>query len=378
MDKMFEWIFVLGILYVGITSSYTDLKSGKIKNHTILVGIGIAIIANIAVILSAIILKTGINQQAYIDYFTNGIFMLIVSYFLWRIGMWTAGDAKLFAVLNILVPPSFIVYDYQWYFYGISFFYYVFSILAIYLLFTIIKRIREINIWKHLRESFNIKNVFRMMLWTFSMQFILNAIPLWIPRNYFINIMIVFVFINLVNSLLPEKENNIILVVLTITRLALDFNNITNLQFAENLIVMTIIVILIYLVLIKIGYDIFTRNIKLNKLREGMFLAELIVPQKTGSRKEVRYGKFELEHNSIFTYMKINEVKSSLKKYDIKKGLTRDHINFVRKNIKNFSFNEIRIFETMPFAQIISSGVILAIITKGNIFIFTRNLLGLK
>ena len=103
------YIFLPMVIFVGIISSYTDIKYKKIGNRLIMSGIAYAFFLNIF-LASYSLLKGSIQAHIiinhYLNYILNSLAALIVSFFMWRSGIWNAGDAKLFIVFVFLLPLS--------------------------------------------------------------------------------------------------------------------------------------------------------------------------------------------------------------------------------------------------------------------------------
>jgi len=369
---MLELIFIFGILFVGIVASYTDIKTGKIRNKTLIWGIIIAILTNMIIIAANIILKNPLNPKAYGDYFCNLVFMLLISYFLWKIGIWTAGDAKLFTVFNFLIPPIFIKYDYLGPFYGMVLFFNIFGLMLFYFLFLIVKKIKQIELKENLKKTFNIRNIVQIVWFIFAIQVIIGPISNIIPDNYFVNILIMFLLYSLIDAFVPEKEKNIIFIILSIVRLITDLKGVFTIGFVINIGITLVGLLILNFMVLRLGHYAFTKKVKLEKLEENMILAEYMVPETVRGKRKFR--KEQLDLVTIFSYMKNDNFRNTLKNYDIKKGLTKRHIKYIKEHRKEFLFNEIKIYETMPFAQIIFAGVLITLLCKGNILLMAKDL----
>lgn len=98
---LFELIFLLLILIIGIICTFTDLKKRKIYNKVILSGFLLGIIAFVCFTFY------NLNKVYLLQVVINFIISIIVSYVLWFWKLWSAGDAKLFSLFSFLLPLSF-------------------------------------------------------------------------------------------------------------------------------------------------------------------------------------------------------------------------------------------------------------------------------
>ena len=98
-------ISIAPLLTIGAVSCYTDLKYGRIPNWLIVTGLSLAAIMFIFLFgYNAFFLHNPGNLEYMLKSFSNIGIGSIVSIFLWRTGLWSAGDAKIFIVYLALVP----------------------------------------------------------------------------------------------------------------------------------------------------------------------------------------------------------------------------------------------------------------------------------
>lgn len=110
-----KFAFVPFIIYYGFVAAFGDLKEGKIPNRHIVLGlkIGAALHAGVCGILlwthRAELVPTGFNDVLlYLGIVAlNTAAALAVSFFMWWMHLWAAGDAKLFTIMVFLVPVDF-------------------------------------------------------------------------------------------------------------------------------------------------------------------------------------------------------------------------------------------------------------------------------
>lgn len=105
---LIDWIFLPISFILGLLASYQDLKTGKISNKLIIFGVIWSAIS--FCILFAI---DPANSQEIVSgeyiwkVLLNAAIALTIGYLLWKLNLWAAGDAKLFALFALLIPHSF-------------------------------------------------------------------------------------------------------------------------------------------------------------------------------------------------------------------------------------------------------------------------------
>jgi len=102
-----NFLFLFPLMAIGLICSYTDIKYGKIFNKWISLGFLYALL--LYVFLFSYNFSAGNEENIYylLKLSANGFTALLGGYILWRFKLWSAGDAKLFAVYSFLIPLSF-------------------------------------------------------------------------------------------------------------------------------------------------------------------------------------------------------------------------------------------------------------------------------
>lgn len=114
---IYSIIFLPIILFIGCITSYEDLKTSKIRNKWVILGIAYAAaIYSLSGILYILAAKNIVSSSVgyVVSYLVwnfdrwciNFIISVIVAYFLWHFKMWGAGDAKLFICYAGLIPMA--------------------------------------------------------------------------------------------------------------------------------------------------------------------------------------------------------------------------------------------------------------------------------
>ena len=134
---IFDILFLPIVFFIGLITSYEDIKYGKVRNKWILLGLiwGLVVIFSFFVwyfIASPIslfyyfdVLNSPDNSPApvftvslvYLEkIIINALIALAISFLMWRSNAWAAGDAKLFFVYSLLIPLKYYWKSYLPYF----------------------------------------------------------------------------------------------------------------------------------------------------------------------------------------------------------------------------------------------------------------------
>ena len=307
-----------------------------------------------------------INLSSYTHYIVNSIFILALSFILWNVGLWTAGDAKLFFVFNLLTPPGMIQLGYQGFFYGIVFFTNIFGLMLFFFMYKIIRNTNKRYFLKSTSELFKLDFLINISMFIFGFDFLFRFIR--IPyENVFTSAILFFIIFQLLEILLKSKKKNFF-IFLVVLRIIFDNHKLVSIRFLSNFITILAFVILIFL-LVKLSYYGSTKKIKIDNLEEKMQLAEDIEYDESNRL----YRKVRVENLTLISYLQNDVFK--LGRYDKNKGLSKENIDWIKKKKSEIGIKTIRVFETMPFAPFIFVGIILTILAKGNVFIAILNFL---
>lgn len=246
-DKIiYSLLFFPMIVYVGILTSYEDLKNKKIKNKQIFIGL----IYSLAIYLFFFliyVLITRRNTASTLGYFAfyllanfdrwciNLAVSIVIAYLLWHFNMWGAGDAKLFICYSALIPLgqySRVYFNY----YFASFF----LLISIFLPFTVYLFLKStIYSIKKFNLTLCAKNSFEFMKTAFSRYNLKKFFKL------FLDFMIFFLCFNslrisfIEEGIFSSKKNLIIILFLAITKQLFRFLEKLN-MFSKVLIILTL------------------------------------------------------------------------------------------------------------------------------------------
>ena len=106
------FLFLAPLAIIGLVCSYTDIKYGKIFNKWIILSFFYIFFLYLFLFFYNFTASNQENIQYAFKMLVNGIIAFFGSYFLWHFRLWSAGDAKLFAVYAFLIPLNFYAKSY--------------------------------------------------------------------------------------------------------------------------------------------------------------------------------------------------------------------------------------------------------------------------
>lgn len=350
------YYFLPGILILGIITSFTDIKYGKIRNRLIIFALAYGMIVNF--LLISYTLSQGNLRFEYIsELTTNILFGLGVGFSFWLSKIWTAGDGKLFFSYSVLMPLTVYQNGYiRWIPSAIllinvfvpMFFY--FAVSSIFKSSWDIKKIIIKEIYK--------KYLMNLFFSLFVIHWVLNLFTSAIKLNSIFLKAIILAFIYSIirkrykNKTIKKQKVKFIAAILLIfvARLIFDSSIYTSNYWIEFF---SFFFFLILLSGIKnLSVEAFSRNIAIKNLKPGMILAESIIKKGSKYQKE-KFTASNKDENFI---------------EEQAEGITSEDIKKIQKTgIKN-----IKVKQTIPFAPFLFFGVLLTIIAKGNILILVR------
>jgi len=359
------YLFLVGIVFLGLFTSYTDIKYGKIWNKTIIITLVYSFVIYIIYFLS-------LNPGDFIGYLNqttiNFIFALLVGYLMWDVGLWTAGDGKLFTTYALLVPV--FVYSPASY---ISFFpsmnILINTFVPVFLFFILVLLFKTSWTAKRIsfRRAFNPKKVLFLILSLFVFLWIIDIVSSFIgvSLNYFFYIIILSMVI-LPFEKLFSNNFNLFVAFLGVLRFFLD-KSIFTIYFVKTFVFFILMFLVLRYFILELGFIRFTTSVPINNLVEGMVPAELIYKQ------ENEYIRTKMLFFSFLGYIRhTNSI------FDMKsEGLSCKDILKIKKLAKKHDdFKTFQIQQTLPFAIFLFLGVVITLIARGNIFIFLRFIFG--
>lgn len=121
----------LGIIFsLSFAICWSDIRHKLIKNNIILLGF------TLGLLLFLIFYFLGVNFDYILKVFVNTLFSFLVSFAIWKVGYWPAGDSKYFTLIAFLLPLHYYRGTYLEYFPS---FLLLINIFSLFLLFIFIK-----------------------------------------------------------------------------------------------------------------------------------------------------------------------------------------------------------------------------------------------
>lgn len=359
-------ILLLGALILGLITSYTDIRYGKIRNKWILLGLSYFILIN----MMGIFFFDFLINKNYI-FFTalNFTFSLVLGFLIWHFRLWTAGDGKLFTAFSLLTPLSVYTNNNLDWFFSINLLFNtifpLFLFFILYLLFkTPYKQKKELFL-----KAFDFKKIVLSLLLVFNVLWIMDHILGYL--NIRLNTIELFLgaltllylygrFVKLGETISIKRFKPVFLIVLALIGI-ISNKSIYSLKFFEIFILLTLLLILLRNFIFNLSFNYLTRDVKIEDLKEGMVPAEIIYNDKEKHRKKSIAGE-------IFSFF----IERKKKAFELEsEGLKDEDIKQIKTMAKNKSkLNYFRIQETIPFAPFLFVGTIMTWIASGNFLVF--------
>jgi len=275
--------------------------------------------------------------------------------------MWTAGDAKLFAVFSALLPLSVYKYGHVQNF--SSFNILINTFVPFFVVYTVLMLSKTSAKQKlhYLIKSLQPKELFSVLLFLFAFTWLLGpAYPLFnIPANYFLNIFMLFLILVVLEKILSGKLMYY-MIGISVLRLIFDRGLFTVSAWVTLGLTMLGFILLRFFILY-MGFDFMTKQVDVGLLKPGMVPAQMVYKQKG------KYIRQNILHFSMLSYLKDSTQKRDYLFETAAEGLTKDDIK--KLNSLKLGFEHLRIYNTLSFAPYLFGGVLLTILFSGNMFI---------
>ena len=376
-----EYIFLMFILFLGIVTSYEDIREGKIRNKHIILALTLAVIMNLVAIMDSWQRGIDINPGYYSNLILNVVITLLAGFALWRFNLWTPGDAKLFMAYSALVPLSIYHHGQVSYFpsftiFSNTFILTMFLILinrlirgAIFLPAAIFSRdiVGNIKSFKNsiikcIADIVNSGKIHEKGIFILGFSWILDLIfSFFDVQLTFLMYLVLFTVIPYIFKKIDIISLNRISFILSILRLLLDFNTVFDPVFMKFFILMLAVFTIVKYFLENYGFQSTTKEINIDELKTGMILGERIIKVDEVYKKD-RSMDNPPEKEEI---IKANN-ELDTEQIELMQGLVRD---------KKLDGNMIRIHETLPFAPFLFFGVLVTYFCRGDVVVYLKMLL---
>ena len=361
-----SWLSLLVILAIGAITSYEDIKFGKIRNKYILFGFITGVFTNLLYVYfggGLLYLKATI---------INAFFALFVGFFLWHIQLWTAGDGKLFFVFSLLVPLTEFSRMQSTMFASYVLLTNTFIPLFIVLFMRIIHRTSNTEkkkAFKFMTDPYKIVQT-TVALFGFVWLLSLPLSVLKIPSNYFINIILLFITMDILGKLSEKYLNTSIgrlSIIFVFLRFIFEFKIVATIHFAVDFVSIVLSYIFLRQFVLRLGYYGTSVSVRIDNLKEGMVPVEKLSLHT--STKKKRYQKEEMFFTDIMSML--NKGTYFIFDRDAK-GLTKEQIKKIQKlhSSNKLDFDNILVSETMPFAPFMFVGALMTFFAGGSILVY--------
>lgn len=331
--------FIL-ILLLSIYCSYTDFKSGIIKNK-VLLSISLIGLINIAIYIW--------NNRIYTNlYVINLIVVCIVSILLYAIHIWAAGDSKLFIVIGLILCPKFCAYDAGILWTGV-----IIPIIAFAMGF-IVAFFESIIIFISKKEQLNIPLIKKE-----SKRFI---------KNYFINIVYITLIYKLENILLKDKFEKYLLVLIVLNCAFILF--ISTKQILRKLFPVLIVLITSIVISLVSGNWFVAGRLKTYCFLIAFMFIRIVINSynyKFIHVDELKKGMILSSFTTVFFVKSRVKNLPGISTEDLRSRLTDEEVEAVKRwsQTKQGSVN-IQIVKKVPFAIYITLGIIAQFVIWGS------------
>lgn len=276
MTSFYKYYLIFMVLFIGLISSITDIKYGKVYNRNL----GFIITISFPIVVLNFLRY---DSTLRMDFLVNLIICMVLSLLLYKYRIWAAGDAKLMSTIVLLLPYDGTNFFTLIKFHGIYLFSLTFTLAYLYVIFDSIyhsiknvevirDRFKTMEISKIKVGIFLLKWIFGITLGSFTYMMISKLFLAFQLPNYIIYIIVFFVISGVYSFIGSNKNKNTIYLIAGILLFiwGLFFHGF-------NLIASTWLnsfVIVIVVMIIKFFTDIFNyEEIKLESLKSGIVLS---------------------------------------------------------------------------------------------------------
>jgi Flp pilus assembly protein protease CpaA len=350
--NLFNYI-IITIIAFGIWSSYTDIKYGKIKNYLVLLLFLCGFLINI------FITKTFINF--FYSSLINFLIAFILAFSMWLFNLWSQADAKLFSAFAFLLPIT----SYKQIYLGFPALTVLINTFVPFAIFYSIVSIAELKfnpLKKYLRENFNTVNLLKVIVYVLGISFITNLIfkEFSLGTNFLVQIFLTFVIIEFLFKY-KKFYLDLIFYLFAIFNVVINHANLFTFNFIENYIILIFAYQILGILFSYLSEFSLVENVKINELRPGMILGEILIfDKKVFKKKKLMFISF----SGFFNYIrrsKFNKVNFVLTDENIRKLKALDKRN-------KLGFETVKVEKSIPFAPILALGVVITYFLGTSIF----------
>ncbi|RLE42169.1 hypothetical protein DRJ48_04120, partial [Candidatus Woesearchaeota archaeon] len=235
---MLTALIIAFVILFGLITSYEDYSKNRIRNRWILLALGFGFVLTLTMGLG--IKTTEVTQMEFpfiAECFLNAVFAFLFGYLLWYIGLWSAGDAKLFLAYAFIIPPTFYTTGYLMHFPAFTLLVNTFApFLLFFFGYYFIKSGKLLDL-KLLKGLLRFRLIMSLALFVFGFSWLVEMLfsLLRIPLNFFLLVVTLFVIILGASRFLKFKLTALS-VVLSVLRLIFDSQRVCSSGFLLNFV----------------------------------------------------------------------------------------------------------------------------------------------
>lgn len=357
MNYVVLW-FLPCLIVIGVITSYDDLKKSRIKNKYLIAGIIFSILMNAYLLITGFI--EPVNALNSLLYF---LIALAIGFFLWYSGVWSAGDAKLYACYTALIPTAI---------YGTKLSDTPITALLIntvvpvflFLVITLIVKTSNKQKIKTIKKMLSWKYLLSMLLIVFGLGFVVNYFfsSIWPTDSYALRLGSILLLAGLFRLVL-EENMLAFMALLSILRIFVGKEYILSKSFLISFLLMTTGYAMARMVIWDLG-ELLTTKVRIQDLKQGMIPAEHITKKGYNVRLQKQWN-FRKTGKKDFFYI---PTPDGLKQKEIWE-IQRVHHN------GRLHFDHLSIQQKIPFAPFMFMGVLMTIIMQTNFIAFVKMLI---
>jgi len=338
---MIEFFLPL-VVAICLFVSFSDFRYVRIPNYAVL-----------ALLLLGIVFQflSGPPLVAFAYSVLYGLFSCLL---LWFVGIWPAGDAKLFWALMFFFPPAYYLsHDL-----AMDLLFNSFVPIFLFMFFVILYRSKMDVLKEAIAYSLDpYKITMIAVILSGFVWFVSQIIALaGIPENYFVYIIILFAAFELLQKFFTFKTE-LAFLGFAVLRMVLDFKNVYTLSFVYDFALLMGIFVFFRFFILYLAFKVYTKEVKIEDLEPGVTLAEGI---KKDGKEFKKADILEMSLVGFFFKRKEKYIHGllELSEKDVKK------IKKLKEK-KKLEFDSVLVNQTQPFAFFIFCGYLLTLFCRG-------------
>jgi len=270
-------IFLPMILVLGIITSYTDIKYGKIRNIWIIIALSYAAIAYTIIGNYEFNITSG-PLSFYAETLINISISVVIGVTFWLNEYWSAADGKLFIAFAVLTPVTVYSQSYFRFFPAVSILMFTMLILTFIVFIQLLIKLRIKDI-KHAILNLEPPDIIKSLVILFIVQGAFQILTrlLGIDPGIIGLVLFIIIVMPLLTNIIRNKIY--LLVILAIIRIIVD-TSVFSIDFIKEFSILGLLYLIFRFFLSNVSERIFSKEIKIKNLKIGMVLAEYIVKDK--------------------------------------------------------------------------------------------------